>query len=54
LLVGAFQEHIFQAAQMLRSWSEFMLDLAARPSFAEALMGRITEGHMKEFSLHAR
>jgi len=51
--VGTFQGHIFQAAQMLRGWSEFMLDLAERPSFAEALMERITEGHMKAFEKYA-
>lgn len=52
-LVGSFRGHIFQAAQVLRGWSEFMLDLAVRPSFAEALMERITEGHMKAFEKYA-
>ena len=52
-LVGTFQGHIFQAAQILRGWGEFMLDLAARPAFAEALMDRITEGHMKAFEKYA-
>jgi uroporphyrinogen decarboxylase len=52
-LVGTFQGHIFQAAQILRGWGEFMLDLAARPAFAEALMDRITEGHMQAFEKYA-
>jgi uroporphyrinogen decarboxylase len=52
-LVGTFQGHIFQAGQILRGWSDFMLDLAARPSFAEALMDRIAEGHMQAFAKYA-
>ena len=52
-LVGTFQGHIFQASQFLRGWGEFMLDLAMRPAFAEALMDRITEAHMRAFERYA-
>jgi uroporphyrinogen decarboxylase len=53
-LVGSFQGHIFQAGQILRGWDTFMLDLAVNPSFAEALMDRLTEGHMKAFEKYAQ
>ena len=52
-LVGTFQGHIFQAAQFLRGWGEFMLDLAMRPAFAEALMDRLAEAHMRAFERYA-
>lgn len=48
-LVGGFVGHVFQAAQCLRGWSEFMMDLLARPAQAEALLDRIVEAHIRAF-----
>ena len=48
-LVGYFGGHIMYAAQMLRGWQNFLMDLLVKPSFAEALMDRILEAHLRRF-----
>ena len=53
LLVGSFQGHIFQAGQFLRGWTEFLLDLASNPTFAEALMERLADSHIRAFDRYA-
>ncbi len=52
-LIGCFGGHIFQAGQYLRGWSEFLLDLAANPVMAEAIMDRLVQEHIKVFDRYA-
>lgn len=54
VLVGQFIGHIFQAAQFIRGWEEFMLDLAVNPALAEALMERLCEAHVRAFDRYAQ
>jgi uroporphyrinogen decarboxylase len=53
LLVGFFGGHIFQASQALRGWERFLMDLLADRKFAEALMDRLTEAHIRRFRRYA-
>jgi len=53
-LVGALIYHIFEGGQVLRGWSDFLLDLAMRPSFAEGLMDKIVEGHLKDYEEYSQ
>ncbi len=53
LLVGFFGAHIFQAAQSLRGWQTFLMDLLVNRKFAEALMDRLCEANMKRFERYA-
>jgi uroporphyrinogen decarboxylase len=48
-LVGYFGGHILYAAQTLRGWQNFLMDLLVNPKFAEALMDRILEAHLRRF-----
>jgi len=52
-LIGCFAGHVFQAGQYLRGWSEFLLDLAANPSLAEAIMDRLVQAHIAAFDCYA-
>jgi len=54
LLVGFFGGHIFQAGQILRGWEQFLVDLLMNRVFAEALMDRLAEGHMRRFDRYAK
>jgi len=49
LLVGGFIGHIFQAAQYLRGWDRFMMDLLGHPALAEAILERLAEAHIRAF-----
>ncbi|OGO15229.1 MAG: hypothetical protein A2Z14_08405 [Chloroflexi bacterium RBG_16_48_8] len=49
LLVGQFAGRMFQAAQFLRGWDLFLMDLVAEPKFAQALMDKLTEANIKRF-----
>ncbi len=53
LLVGFFGGHIFQAAQSLRGWELFLVDLMTNHAFAEALMERLAEANMRRFERYA-
>ena len=53
LLVGFFGGHIFQAAQYLRGFTGFLMDLVANPKFAEALMDRLAEANIRRFDRFA-
>jgi len=53
LLVGSFGGHIFQAAQALRGWQTFLVDLLANEKFAEALMDKLVEVNMRRFEHYA-
>ena len=53
LLVGFFGGHIFQAAQSLRGWDTFLMDLLSNRVFAEALLDRIAEANIRRFEHYA-
>jgi uroporphyrinogen decarboxylase len=53
LLVGFFGGHIFQAAQSLRGWELFLMDLMTNRVFAEALMDRLVEANLRRFERYA-
>jgi uroporphyrinogen decarboxylase len=52
-LVGFFGGHILQAAQSLRGWEAFLMDLLVNRSFAHALMDRLLEANLKRFERYA-
>ena len=54
LLVGFFGGHIFQAAQSLRGWDTFLMDLLINRPFAEALLERLCEANLRRFDHFAR
>jgi len=54
LLVGFFGGHIFQAAQSLRGWEAFLIDLLTNRPFAEALLDRLAEANVRRFERFAR
>jgi uroporphyrinogen decarboxylase len=54
LLVGYFGGHIFQAAQSLRGWETFLVDLLVNRPFAEALMDRLAEANVRRFERFAQ
>ena len=53
LLVGFFGGHIFAGALQLRGYQNFLVDLIINSGFAEALMDRLAEGHMRRFARFA-
>lgn len=53
LLVGFFGGHIFQAAQSLRGWQTFLMDLLVNQGLAEALMDRLAEANIERFDRYA-
>jgi uroporphyrinogen decarboxylase len=53
LLVGFFGGHIFQAAQSLRGWDTFLMDLLTNRAFAEALMDHLAEANIRRFERYA-
>ncbi|MFC2029704.1 uroporphyrinogen decarboxylase family protein [Chloroflexota bacterium] len=53
LLVGYFGGHILQAAQSLRGWETFLVDLLVNRRFAEALLDRLTEANIRRFERYA-
>jgi uroporphyrinogen decarboxylase len=53
LLVGYFGGHIFQAAQSLRGWETFLVDLLANRIFAEALLDHLAAANVRRFERYA-
>jgi uroporphyrinogen decarboxylase len=53
LLVGYFGGHIFQAAQSLRGWQTFLVDLLKNEEFAAALMDHLVEANVRRFERYA-
>jgi uroporphyrinogen decarboxylase len=53
LLVGFFGGHIFQAAQSLRGWDTFLIDLLTNRTFAEALLDQLAEANIQRFERFA-
>jgi uroporphyrinogen decarboxylase len=53
LLVGYFGGHIFQAAQSLRGWETFLVDLLANRALAEALLDQLAEANIRRFERYA-
>ena len=54
LLVGYFGGHILQAAQSLRGWERFLMDLLVNRRFAEALLDRLAEANVRRFARYAK
>jgi uroporphyrinogen decarboxylase len=53
LLVGFFGGHILQAAQSLRGWEAFLMDLLTNRPFAEALLDRLADANVRRFERYA-
>ena len=53
LLVGFFGGHIFQAAQSLRGWEQFLVDLLVDRAFAESLLDHLAEANIQRFAHYA-
>lgn len=49
IVIGNFHFSVYMAAQRLRGWENFMMDLIVNQTFAEALMDRLVASHMKWF-----
>ncbi|HET91170.1 MAG TPA: hypothetical protein ENN99_10605 [Chloroflexi bacterium] len=52
-LIGFFGGHIFQAAQSLRGWDTFLMDLMTNRKFAQALMDQLAEANIRRFERYA-
>ncbi|MDW7679097.1 MAG: uroporphyrinogen decarboxylase family protein [bacterium] len=46
-IMGGFGGNILEMGQALRGWAKFMMDLVINRSFAEDLMAKLTEVHLK-------
>lgn len=46
-IMGGFGGNILELGQAYRGWSNFMMDLAMNPGFAEELMDKMVEVHLK-------
>lgn len=53
VLIGDFQGQIFQASQLVRGWTEFMMDLVSKPAQAQAIMEATTQALMESFDVYA-
>ena len=53
-VIGFFGAHIFAASQFLRGFENFLMDLLANPTFAEALMDKIADVNMTRFDRFAQ
>ena len=49
LLAGQFAGRMFQAAQFLRGWDRFLMDLIVEPKLAQALLEKLAEANIKRF-----
>lgn len=49
-IIGVFDGHTFQAAQILRGWSQFPLDLMMNPGLVDGLLEILVDGHIKNFN----
>ena len=49
ILEAGFFPSVYEAAQSLRGWEQFMMDLAADPKFAGYLMDKLVEMHIERF-----
>jgi uroporphyrinogen decarboxylase len=54
LVSGLFGAHIFAGAEFLRGFENFLLDLVANPTFAEALMDRLVQVNVLRFEKYAQ
>jgi len=46
-IMGGFGGNILELGQVYRGWDQFMVDLAIEPNFAEELMDKMVEVHLK-------
>ncbi|KAA3657112.1 MAG: methyltransferase [Calditrichaeota bacterium] len=51
-IMGNFGGSIVEYAESLRGWANFMLDLVANPDFVSALLGKMTEVHLKNLQAY--
>lgn len=52
-VMGNFCAHVFAAGQLLRGFEAFMIDLAANPVLAEAIMDALVDVYMRRFERYA-
>jgi uroporphyrinogen decarboxylase len=50
-ILASFGGSFLEEGQNLRGWTNFMMDLAGNPVFAEALLDKILENHLKNVDL---
>jgi uroporphyrinogen decarboxylase len=50
-ILAAFGGAILEGGQSLRGWSNFMLDLVGNTAFAEALLDRLLQSHLRNLDL---
>jgi uroporphyrinogen decarboxylase len=51
-VLGSFGGAFLEGGQELRGWAEFMMDLAGNPGFAEVLLDRLLENHLRNVELY--
>jgi uroporphyrinogen decarboxylase len=51
-ILGSFGGAFLEEGQSLRGWANFMMDLAGDPQFAEALLDRILDYHLRNVELY--
>jgi uroporphyrinogen decarboxylase len=51
-ILGTFGGAFIEGGQGLRGWANFMMDLAGNQSFAEALLDRLLENHLRNVGLY--
>ncbi|HUX75449.1 MAG TPA: hypothetical protein VMY40_02265 [Anaerolineae bacterium] len=51
-ILGTFGGAFLEGGQFLRGWANFMMDLAGSRGFAEALLDRLLENHLRNVGLY--
>lgn len=51
-ILGSFGGAFLEEGQFLRGWANFMMDLAGDPQFAEALLDRVLDYHLRNVELY--
>jgi uroporphyrinogen decarboxylase len=51
-VLGSFGGAFLEGGQELRGWAKFMMDLAGNPGFAEVLLDRLLENHLRNVELY--
>ncbi len=51
-ILGSFGGALLEGGQGLRGWDQFMMDLAGNRGFAEALLDRLLEAHLRNLELY--
>ena len=53
-LMGNFCAHIFAGGQLLRGFEQFLVDLIANPTLAEAIMDALADAYVRRFERYAQ